>query len=142
VDALLAASLAHLAAMGVGLGFVLRRAVVARLIDWPLRDIGKIGIGSFLLAACVAPLGFEGHAVLTLMARGAVGFLIHAGAMWRLDVAGLRVLVTGAVGPPREEASQTGEARGSSCMPKHPPEMARMVGGDPEISPYLRERPE
>jgi O-antigen/teichoic acid export membrane protein len=114
VDGLLAASLAHLAAMGIGLALVLRRAIAGRLIDWPLRDIAKIAVGSLLLVACVAPLSFEGHELLTLMARAAAGFLVYAATVWLLDVAGLRAFVKRGAGPPREEVKQSAAPGASS----------------------------
>ena len=64
---------AHLAGMCVGLALVLRRAIAARLVDWPLRDIGKIAVGVALLAVCVVTLRFEGHPFLTLLARAGGG---------------------------------------------------------------------
>jgi hypothetical protein len=115
VDGLLAASLAHLAAMGIGLALVLRRAIAGRLIDWPLRDIAKIAAGSLLLVGCVAPLSFEGHELLTLMARAAAGFLVYAATVWLLDVAGLRAFVKRGAGPPREEVKQSA-APGASTI--------------------------
>ncbi len=106
-DGLLAASLGHLVAMGVGLALVLRRVVAGRLIDWPMRDIGKIAAASLLLCICVAPLGFEGHAVLTLMARAAVGFAVYAAAAWFLDIAGLRAFMKGGPGRRGEEVRES-----------------------------------
>jgi O-antigen/teichoic acid export membrane protein len=114
-DGLLAASLAHLAAMGVGLVLVLRRAIAGRLVDWPLRDIAKIAVGSLLLVACVTPLSFEGHEFLTLVARAAAGSMVYVATVWLLDVAGLRAFVKGSSGPPREEEEvKQGGAPGAS----------------------------
>lgn len=106
-DGILAASLAHLAAMSIGLALVLRRVIAGRLIDWPLRDIGKIAAGSLLLLICVAPLGFQGHEFLTLIARAAVGFGVYAAAVWLLDVAGLRTFVKGRTEAPPEEVRES-----------------------------------
>jgi len=92
---LFAASIAHLVAMTLGLALVLRRAVVSRLIDWPLRDIGRIALGTLLLAASVAPWRFAGSAILTLMARGLCGAIVYGAAVWLFDVAGLRSLLRG-----------------------------------------------
>jgi O-antigen/teichoic acid export membrane protein len=104
---LLAACLAHLAGMYVGLALVLRRAIAARLIDWPMRDIGKIAIGILLLGACVAPLRFEGHAFLTLLARGACGTFVYAVSVWVLDVAGLRAFFRRGAVPSTDEARRS-----------------------------------
>jgi O-antigen/teichoic acid export membrane protein len=89
-DGLLGASCAHLAGMCVGLALVLRRAIAARLVDWPLRDIGKIAVGVALLAVCVVTLRFEGHPFLTLLARAGCGVCAYGAAAWFLDAAGLR----------------------------------------------------
>jgi O-antigen/teichoic acid export membrane protein len=89
-DGMFAASIAHLAGMCVGLALVLRRAIASRLIDWPLRDIGKIALGVILLAASVVALRFEGHAVLTLAARGICGAFVYGASVWLLDAVGLR----------------------------------------------------
>ena len=115
-DGLLAASLAHLAAMGVGLALVLRRAIAGRLVDWPLRDIAKIAVGSLLLVACVTPLSFEGHEFLTLVARAAAGFRSTPATVWLLDVAGLRAFVKGRIQVRRERRSEVkqGGAPGAS----------------------------
>ncbi|SED89847.1 Membrane protein involved in the export of O-antigen and teichoic acid [Rhizobiales bacterium GAS188] len=92
-DGLLAASCAHLAGLSVGLILVLRRAIVARLVDWPLRDIGKIAASVAALVACVAMLRFEGHPLLTLAARAVCGILVYGAAAWLFDAAGLRGLL-------------------------------------------------
>ena len=85
-----AASIGHLAGMCLGLVLVLRRAALSRLIDWPFRDIGKVGLAALLLAAAVTPLAFPGHALATLIARGLCGGCVYCAVVWFLDVAGLR----------------------------------------------------
>jgi O-antigen/teichoic acid export membrane protein len=102
-DAMFAAFMAHLWGMALGLVLVLRRALVSRLIDWPLRDIGRIALAVILLAAAVLPLRFGNHALLTLVARGVCGASVYGAAVWLLDVAGLRAFVKGARSP-REKA--------------------------------------
>jgi hypothetical protein len=89
---LLVASCAHLAGMSIGLAYMLRRAASARLIDWPLRDIGKIAIAVALLSCVVATFKFEAGASLTLIARCALGAGVYAIAAWLLDVVKLRSL--------------------------------------------------
>ncbi|MFI5012404.1 MAG: lipopolysaccharide biosynthesis protein [Hyphomicrobiales bacterium] len=101
-DGLLAASCAHLAGMCVGLALVLRRAIAARLVDWPLRDIGKIAVSVALLAVCVAALRFEGRPFATLLARAACGACVYGAAAWLLDAAGLRSLLISAARPSRD----------------------------------------
>ncbi|MBV8961615.1 MAG: hypothetical protein JOY97_00805, partial [Hyphomicrobiales bacterium] len=103
-DGLLAASIAHLSGMGVGLALVLRRAILSRLIDWPLRDLGKIAVGCLLLFAATMPLRFEGHEFLTLVGRAGAGFMVYVAAVWLFDVAGLRAFLKKGAAPAREEA--------------------------------------
>ena len=107
---LFAASVAHLAGMCLGLVLVVRRAVAGRLIDWPFRDIGKIALGAVLLAAAAAPIGFEGHALATLLARGVCGACVYAATVWLLDAAGLRALLRKA---PPKRAGCVGRNAGS-----------------------------
>jgi O-antigen/teichoic acid export membrane protein len=102
-DGLLAASWAHLAGMCVGLALVLRRAIAVRLIDWPLRDMGKIAVSVALLAVCAAALRFEGRPFATLLARAVCGAGVYAAAAWLLDAAGLRSLLSSAGRPDRDE---------------------------------------
>jgi O-antigen/teichoic acid export membrane protein len=113
-DGLFAASIAHLCGMCVGLALVLRRAVAARLIDWPLRDIGKIAVSVTLLAASVVMLRFEGRAFLTLLARGACGVCVYGASAWFLDAAGLRSFLR-RTGPSQDDA-RPNAASGASPM--------------------------
>ncbi|MBV9567436.1 MAG: oligosaccharide flippase family protein [Hyphomicrobiales bacterium] len=112
-DGLLAASIAHLSGMGIGLVLVLRRAVVSRLIDWPLRDLAKIAAGCLLLLAATMPLRFEAHEFLTLVARAVVGFLVYGAAIWLFNVAGVRAFFREGAAPPRE-AAKSSAAPGAS----------------------------
>jgi O-antigen/teichoic acid export membrane protein len=93
-EGVLGASLAHLAGLCVGLGFVLRRAIVARLVDWPMRDMVKIALGVAGLALCVWVTGFEGRPVATLLARASCGIIVYGLLAWWLDIAGLRALIS------------------------------------------------
>ena len=76
--------------MCVGLAFLVRSAFAARFVDWPLRDIAKIAIAVALLSSVISPLGFEGHASLTLLARCAVGACVYGVTAWLLNVVGVR----------------------------------------------------
>jgi O-antigen/teichoic acid export membrane protein len=87
---LFAAFLAHLGGTCLGLVLVLRRAIMARLIDWPLSDLGKIAISALALVLAILPLRFETHALLTLVARAVVGGGVYCAIVWYFDVAGLR----------------------------------------------------
>ncbi|MBV9975356.1 MAG: hypothetical protein JO105_08185 [Hyphomicrobiales bacterium] len=113
-DELLAAALAHLCGMGVGLALVLRRAIVSRLIDWPLRDLGKIAAACVLLVASIVPLRFAGHELLTLVARAVVGFLVYASAIWFFDVAGVRDFLREGAAP---ESGNAKERAASGASP-------------------------
>ncbi|MBV9051411.1 MAG: hypothetical protein JO196_03335, partial [Hyphomicrobiales bacterium] len=106
-DELLAAALAHLCGMGVGLALVLRRAIVSRLIDWPLWDLGKIAAACVLLVASIVPLRFAGHELLTFVARAVVGFLVYASAIWLFDVAGVRAFLREGAAPAPGNAKES-----------------------------------
>jgi len=90
---LLAVSFAHLAGLTVGLILVLWRAIAARLVDWPLADIGKIAACAAVMSVALVPLGFEGHAFLTLIARAACGVAVYGAVGWFMNAAGLRGLL-------------------------------------------------
>jgi O-antigen/teichoic acid export membrane protein len=107
---------AHLGAMCLGLVLVLRRAIAGRLIDWPLRDIGRIALAGLLLAAAVAPLRFEAHALLTLLARGIAGASVYGAIVWFFDVAGLR----GFFKPPPQPSPEEAEARRNAAREASP----------------------
>jgi hypothetical protein len=103
-EGVLGASCAHFAGLCVGLAIVLRRAIAARLVNWPVRDVCKIALGVAALTLCVAAIGLDGRPLTTLLARSICGIVVYGVLAWWLDMAGLRALIRPNSTPPDRES--------------------------------------